>query len=263
MSKCHVFLIEDAVKYGVEKAVIIQNIRFWLEKVAANDKDSHKHDGYYWTYNSARAFADIFPYFNKSKVHRLLTQLEDDGIIMSGNFNKAKYDRTKWYSMPEFSIFDNSNNQVAEVQNESSESATPIPYVISDVSADVISNTITDKKVKKRKHDMPDDFTATDKQVERCQEYGINVNELIGGFDDFHSSKGNQYVDWSKAFNTWITNHIKFNKLSTVGSQLTTNNQGYNNDNQKPKQSQARSYDDNLDAQFAAEEGWSNEYTIN
>ena len=148
MSKCHMFSVDDAIEHGVEKAVIIQNLRFWLEKVKGNDKDGHKHDGYYWTYNSARAFAEIFPYFNKSKVHRLLTQLEDDGIIMSGNFNKAKYDRTKWYSMPEFSISNKQNFQVAEVKDESLESATPIPYVITDSNPDVITNTkVTKEKV--------------------------------------------------------------------------------------------------------------------
>lgn len=141
MSKSHVFSVDDAIKYGVEKAVILQNIRFWLEKVKANNKSDHKHDGYYWTYNSARAFAEIFPYYNKSKVHRLLTQLESEGAIISGNFNRAGYDRTKWYSMPEFSISNNCNTQVAEVQNASSGSATPIPYVNTDVIADVISNT--------------------------------------------------------------------------------------------------------------------------
>ena len=145
MSKCHVFSVDDAVQYGVEKAVILQNIRFWLEKVKANDKDEHKHDGYYWTYNSARAFAEIFPYYNKSKVHRLLTQLEEDGVIISGNFNKAGYDRTKWYSMPEFSISDNCNTQIAEVQNGNSESATPIPYVITDINPDVNHTIVTEK----------------------------------------------------------------------------------------------------------------------
>ena len=145
MSKCHVFSVDDAVQYGVEKAVILQNIRFWLEKVKANDKDEHKHDGYYWTYNSARAFAEIFPYYNKSKVHRLLTQLEEDGVIISGNFNKAGYDRTKWYSMPEFSISNNCNTQISEVQNGNSESATPIPYVITDVNPDVNPTIVTEK----------------------------------------------------------------------------------------------------------------------
>ena len=145
MSKCHVFEVDDAVKYGIEKAVILYNIRFWLEKVKANNKDTHKHDGYYWTYNSARAFAELFPYFSERKVQRLLTQLESDGVIMSGNYNKIAYDRTKWYSMPEFSIIQNCQMESKELSNGNTQSVEPIPDVIADVSADVNLTNVTEK----------------------------------------------------------------------------------------------------------------------
>lgn len=104
--KVHSFYIEEAEKHGVEKAVILYNLRFWLEKNKANG--SNEHDGYYWTYNSAKAFSDLFPYFKERKINRLLNQLEEDGQILSGCFNKKGYDRTKWYSMPEFAV-NNSN----------------------------------------------------------------------------------------------------------------------------------------------------------
>lgn len=104
--KVHSFYIEEAEKHGVEKAVILYNLRFWLEKNKANS--SNEHDGYYWTYNSAKAFSDLFPYFKERKINRLLNQLEEDGQILSGCFNKKGYDRTKWYSMPEFAV-NNSN----------------------------------------------------------------------------------------------------------------------------------------------------------
>ena len=35
----HSFEVEDAVKYGVEKAIILNNLRFWLEKNRANRKN--------------------------------------------------------------------------------------------------------------------------------------------------------------------------------------------------------------------------------
>lgn len=69
---------------------------------------------------------------------------------------------------------------------------------------------------KKKKHDFPSDFAVTETQQKKCDEYGINSQELVSQFDDFHSSKGNQFVDWSKAFNTWLNNHIKFEKLKPI-----------------------------------------------
>ena len=142
------------------------------------------------------------------------------------------------------------------MQNGNSESATPIPYVITDVNPDVISNTITEEKpkaAKKKKHDIPSDFTATDKQIEKCNEYGINVQELISGFDDFHSSKGNQYVDWSKAFNTWINNHIKFEKLKPISQ--GNNHANHQSANSQRKKSGADEYADMLNQQFAERYG--------
>lgn len=98
----HVFDVDDAVKYGVEKAVILQNMRFWLDKNKANNKNLH--DGFYWTYNSVDAFLELFPYLkSKGIIQRLLKSMEDDGLLLVGNYNKKGYDRTKWYSMPAYS----------------------------------------------------------------------------------------------------------------------------------------------------------------
>lgn len=98
----HTFSISDAIRYGVEEAVVISNLRFWLAKNAANER--HKYDGYYWTYNSARAFAELFPYWTSNKIQKLLKTMEQKEYILSGVYNERGYDRTKWYSMPEFSV---------------------------------------------------------------------------------------------------------------------------------------------------------------
>ena len=98
----HSFDIVDAQTHGIEAAVILHNLRFWLQKNAANHK--HAYDDYYWTYNSANAFAELFPYMTATKVHRVLKNLEDKGVIFSANYNKDQLDRTKWYTLPEFAI---------------------------------------------------------------------------------------------------------------------------------------------------------------
>lgn len=154
----HHFEVEDAIRHGVEKAVILYNLRFWLEKVKANDKEYGKHEGYYWTYNSAEAFAKIFPYYTKSKIHRMLTQLEIEGAILSGNFNKVAYDRTKWYTLPEFSILQNNNHHFAEVKNGSCESATPIPDSNPNDNPNVNTNT---KETKKKEVEPKVKFSPT------------------------------------------------------------------------------------------------------
>ena len=66
----HHFDVQEAVIYGVEKAVMLNNFRFWLTKNRANNHQNI--DDYYWTFNSATALAEIWPYLNAKKISRLL-----------------------------------------------------------------------------------------------------------------------------------------------------------------------------------------------
>lgn len=92
----HRFNVQIAQKYGIEEAIIIGNLYYWIAKNVANEV--HNHEGRYWTYNSAQAFAVLFPYMNEPKIYRVMANLEEKGIILKGNFNSNKYNHTKWYS---------------------------------------------------------------------------------------------------------------------------------------------------------------------
>lgn len=104
----HHFDIEVAKKVGVNAAVIFKNICCWVEKNAANEK--HFYDGYYWTYNSVKAFNSLFPYLTPRQIRTALDKLENDGFIKSGNYNKSSHDRTKWYCIArQFDLSEMSN----------------------------------------------------------------------------------------------------------------------------------------------------------
>lgn len=92
----HHFEIKDAEEYGVECAIILYNIKFWEQTNRANRRNYKK--GRYWTYNSAKAFSELFPYWSRRKISRLLAKLEEQGAIIKDNFNDNKYDQTLWYS---------------------------------------------------------------------------------------------------------------------------------------------------------------------
>ena len=95
--KEHHFDIEDAKKHGVNKAILLYNLKYWLDKNKANRRNIHQHKSklYYWTYNSANAFSKLFPYFSVSSIDRWLRELETDGYLISANYNKIKFDKTK------------------------------------------------------------------------------------------------------------------------------------------------------------------------
>lgn len=103
-TKYHVYKIEEAIKYGVAKATLLFNIRFWLRKNVTNKRN--KHDGYYWMFNSCAVFHEQFPYYTERSIGRWLNELVEEGVLMTTKeYNKFKWDRTKWYTIPnEFTI---------------------------------------------------------------------------------------------------------------------------------------------------------------
>ena len=123
--KEHHFCIEDAEKYGVEKAILIYNLDFWLNKNKANKKNIKVKDGkeYYWTFNSASAFKVLFPYLKEGSIARWLKELEEEGVIISDSFNKKKYDRTKWYTLKEYEI----KKTISQNGEWTSQNEAPIP----------------------------------------------------------------------------------------------------------------------------------------
>jgi hypothetical protein len=121
----HGFNVDEAHKYGVEKAILLQHIRFWC--VQNKGKDTHEHDGLVYMYQSAQDMHKHYPYWSRQKISRLLRDMEAEGIIKSGNFNKFAYDQTKWYTI---------NIECSELNNRSSESEQPIPYTNTDTKTD-------------------------------------------------------------------------------------------------------------------------------
>ena len=114
--------------YGVDGAIVIENLYFWIMKNKANDKNYF--DGEYWTYNSVKAFEELFPFWSKRQIERILKNLENEGAIKTGNYNKLQYDRTKWYALNQtvLSIYANGEMEKTEWRNGNNQTGKPIPY---------------------------------------------------------------------------------------------------------------------------------------
>lgn len=93
----HMFNTKVAKKLGIVEAVLLHNIQFWIDKNRVNEK--HFYKGKYWTYNSAKAFSELFEYLSDRQISRALKQLVDDGWLIKDNFNANPFDRTNWYAL--------------------------------------------------------------------------------------------------------------------------------------------------------------------
>ena len=131
----HSFNVDIAILYGIEEAIVMENLYFWLEKNRANKK--HLIDGQVWTYNSQEAFTQLFPYMNRSKIQRVMIKLEKEGLINKANYNEKKYDKTTWYALTPhgYSLF-KMNNGLFKMNNALSQNEQPIPDINSVINPD-------------------------------------------------------------------------------------------------------------------------------
>jgi len=133
LNKHYGFNVEVAKKLGVNCAIMLQNLEFWTKHNEANDLNFF--DGRYWTYNSVKAFAAIFPFWTTKQVRTILEKLEKNGYIVSGCYNKAYYDKTKWYSVNAFA--QTGKTPLPKRANEIAQSGKPIPDINTDIKPDL------------------------------------------------------------------------------------------------------------------------------
>jgi predicted transcriptional regulator len=92
----YTFDTQDAIDYGVNEAILIQHFRYWIIYNKAESKNEH--EGRTWTYSSQDGLANLFPFFSKQTIQRLLNSLVKNGVLIKGNYNPNPYDRTTWYA---------------------------------------------------------------------------------------------------------------------------------------------------------------------
>lgn len=93
----HYFNVEWAVRYGDREAILLTNIAYWVKTNHANGRNIF--EGKAWTFNSRKAFTELFPYWSEKQIYRLLQSLMEQGAIMAANHNEDKRDRTLWYTL--------------------------------------------------------------------------------------------------------------------------------------------------------------------
>lgn len=119
----HFFEVDVAVEYGVIEAIIINNFKYWIDKNMKNE--THFYDGHYWTYNSAKALCELFPYLSKDQLNRKLNVLVEKGVLIKGHYSDNPTDRTTWFAFSDEAkwISRNYENDLANPQIPFSESA--------------------------------------------------------------------------------------------------------------------------------------------
>lgn len=172
----HSFDIDIAKKYGIPAAILLKHLYFWIEKNKANE--SNFFDGHYWTYNSRKAFSELFPYMSPRQIDYAMQKLIEDGLVITGNYNKVSYDRTLWYAITKkgYSISQNCKMESTELENGKPENVKPIPYINTYINTNI--NTKKERRATQASYDEILSAVENEELKELYLEY-IKMRKLI------------------------------------------------------------------------------------
>lgn len=90
-----------ATLIGLNEAIILQQIHYWLKENEKYKRADHFLDGKWWTYNTYSEWnINDFPFWSESTLIRSIKKLEAlEILVTTDKYNKKNYDKTKWYTI--------------------------------------------------------------------------------------------------------------------------------------------------------------------
>ena len=86
---------ELATLLGLNEAIVLQQVHYWCNH---NERAGNNfRDGYYWCFNAYTKWHEEFPWWGDKTIRTTFRKLENLGLLVTGNYNRVKMDRTKWY----------------------------------------------------------------------------------------------------------------------------------------------------------------------
>lgn len=195
-----------------DKAIILQQIHYWLQR-SNNIVDGHR-----WVFNTAKGWQKQFPWITAKTVQRYLKDLCDRGLLITANYNKANFDRTKWYRI-DYDALDNLGNSIGTdspngkgptVPMERDSESQPIPI---DYTLDYTENTNKVKSKNLTVSDLKQEFEKLWEQYPKYRKQG--KQRACSSYTHWRkSSKDNTFEKAQEQLNKYL-HHIKVQHVST------------------------------------------------
>jgi hypothetical protein len=85
---------------GVNEAIILQQVYFYVTLHSRKKSTQHFHDGKFWVFNSYKQWRDQhFPWLTARGVQSIILRLETKGLLISRQGLENPQDRRKWYTI--------------------------------------------------------------------------------------------------------------------------------------------------------------------
>ena len=203
---------------SADEAIALQQLHYWLSRTNNVQSDGHK-----WVYNSMADWLKQFPWIkSRARLTRYFDDLEKRGLIITGNFNKAKFDKTKWYRIDYDALTDLEQRLY---QNESTSDSKQ------DNGVSQNESTYTNRLPETTTREDDDDAHTRDAQpadedpFTLASQADINVNSALNlpVFVDFIDTLGAPVVCWAIRRTNDKASHPNWSYLLSIMKGLEAN----------------------------------------
>ena len=84
-----------ATRLGLNEAILLQQVHYWLTDTAAGVE----HDGKRWIYNTLEGWHEQFPFMSLSTIKRGFASLKKQGVLRIEQLSEDKHNKTNYYSI--------------------------------------------------------------------------------------------------------------------------------------------------------------------
>lgn len=235
----HSFSVELAAKYGVEEAILIHHFQHWIKVNRRLKKNFHEEK--YWMYQTQEELTAIFPYLTFDQIRVIIDRLvigksrfsekkSFEPILVKGNFNKKKFDKTSWYAFKDEEKFlgkeENSNNfcEVVETPHRevdpphaSGANTTPIPDTKTDTKKEDINSSEASELANKLFETIKK--TKENFKTPNLDKWAKELNKMLS-LDKISKERIERVLAWLPCDDFWKTNILSADKLRKQFDQL-------------------------------------------
>lgn len=217
----HSFDINIAKEIGINEAIVLKFIWYWIEKNKANEE--HYYNDRYWTYNSNKALCKLFPYMTSKQIRYVIDNLAKKGVIIKGNFNKKVFDQTLWYAITDYG-YDLLQNRDMEVTKMATapidEIGKPIPieYSVPFNNKELSNTNVLDIKKdrgtsERHRYGEYQNVLLSDDEIAKLKtEFPSDWEERIEKLSRYIESKGAKYKSHLATIRNWARMETERNK---------------------------------------------------
>lgn len=199
----HNFDVGIAYHLGLNAAVVFNHIVYWIRFNALKHENSYI-DGKYWMYETQEAISNSLGYLTLEQVKKAVVDLVDHGLLIKGNYNKNKFDRTAWYTVHSQEIITiglrNSKISFESAKNNNGERTKQLS--IAELGA--MYNIDTREETYKEQQQQ--------RVAEPAQSYNCDSSAVVSSSEKFHQDQVKSYQAQSKPQTYEKTVQLKIHK---------------------------------------------------